>query len=134
MRQTADLVLDKWGNPYGTLYAGGDPDFYARQRMDEEKPDQAPTEAPVIQPNPTNMRNGLIDDLSAVALAIAEGRPVDTRQAVIGVAGAAGGAMVGTAVLGMLGIKGGILGAVGAVVGAIALDVALVKWAQRGAL
>lgn len=102
-------------------------------KMDSDKPDQGPTEAPAapVQPNPTNARDGLIDDLAAVALAVAEGRPIDTRQAVVAVAGAAGGAMVGTAVLGMLGIKGGVLGAVGAVLGAIALDVALVKWAQR---
>ena len=125
-------MKDKYGNPYGTVYAGGNPDFYARQRMvDENKPDQAPTEAPVIAPNPTNARDGLIDDLSAVALAIAEGRPVDTRQALVGVVGAAGGAMVGAALVRAVGIKGGVLGAVGAVLGAIALDVALIKWGQR---
>ena len=131
MSQTAD-PLNKWGDPVGTVYAGGNPDFYARQRMaDENKPDQAPTEAPVIAPNPTNARDGLIDDLSAVALAIAEGRPVDTRQALVGVVGAAGGAMVGAALVRAVGVKGGVLGAVGAVLGALALDVALIKWGQR---
>lgn len=30
-------LLDKWGNPYGTVYAGGDAAFYAKQREPSEQ-------------------------------------------------------------------------------------------------
>lgn len=91
--------------------------------------DAEPTATPAVV-EPPRYRSVVVD-LSQAVQALADGRPVDLRQAAPALGMAVGGAWVGAAVLGALGLKGPALGALGSVLGALAVEAALVRWGRR---